>query len=602
MATLQPKYYSSSSNGTGYFSSISGYSSTSISTAITFYYDVSGYDFQSFQIEIPVRYYNNSSEAISMYTEVAPMVCTSNGSNYAARLNDYSPRQSFDQNVQSGENHVTISASFSGSHAFTSKQLLAISVVGGNLGTTVYKYIESPPTITIGSSSDPGSGSGTGTTTSYSAQVSIVTPYGGTKEYGSTVNFGFDVQTNGTLTEWRAQYSTNDGYSWSSLPVSNVTTNSDNGPIEVRFTSGTAFPVGTIRWRVQVRVNGQSYDSTWTSASFTVAENTGSGSGSSDDVIVPVEYDNGEIVVGVIDDNGSDNNTIYAVSCSIVQPSNGSKRSGSADIPFKFSVRSSGWPTEYQAEYSTDEGLTWNALAQDYIDSGQNEITFPVPRMTLPSGPIEWRVRARANGDWQYDWTSTSFTVTYDGYGSIQATSGPINSGILGTSSIRYDATMQIIGETIGQPTLIEAKFRWRSGDSFDYIERSMMIDNNSAYIIIPVDTFPYGLIQWYMYGKDSSGIESETPVYSTYILKSVIDSFPIKPVSSIEQSENAIEFKWGYISLNGQKLKKYEFQFSEDGVTWGTSVSYDTVEDLEEEVPLIPPSGEDVFEEEVGE
>ena len=280
----------------------------------------------------------------------------------------------------------------------------------------------------------------------------------------------------------------------------------------------------------------------------------------------------------------------YSANVTIVSPSGG-EYGGANTIHFIFEIESQANEVEYVAEYTADNGVTWKYINYGVLTPELFRLDTPVFGGTFPEGTIKWHVKARANGDWST--ANASFTVTYDGYGQITVASGPAYKATRGDQPILVQASLTTVGQTWTPVHLKEATFCWRSSENNSFAEIAMQpYTGTGGYeyeLRLESYTLPYGPIQWYLKGKDTKDVETETERYDSYILRSKIDSIALSPSSTIENAETEIMFKWACISDVGHIFNKAEIQFSEDGVSWGTPVPVDSPVDstvIQEEIP----------------
>lgn len=495
---------------------------------------------------------------------------------------------------------------------FSNGSLLGIHVsAGGIVGENISFRLQTPSvTLTYessgsgGSGTDPGTGGGGSSTPSRPSQPPVsATP--SSPSGSSTVTAGKD-----TNFSWRISKNIS-GASYA------------GSELEYRYGSGgTIFTLGTteydittftktggfsansiVQWRVRTAIEAYDIEGLLREAGYDLGDN---GSGSGDDnvytedewVIIPDDsgttgsgglYSEGYSLAGnklyskwsdwvsfQTGDYEYEPEPTYSASVSIVTPSGGTKN-GTESIQFGFDVSTEAYYATYEAQYSIDDGITWQSLASG-TTGGSAEVRFSASG--FPAGTVKWRVRAQANAGWS-NWATASFTVTYDGYGQIVVTYGPINKGTRGSSYFTVEAGLNIIGETGETVTLQEATFCWRSGESNNFAEIAMTpypytgaLSDAQYQLQLTPYSLPYGIIQWYLKGKDSKDVETETEIYNTYILRSAIDSIALSPISTIENTENELTFTWAYIADDGRPPLKAEIQFSEDGITWGYPIS----------------------------
>ena len=484
--------------------------------------------------------------------------------------------------MQLAEQHTTVTSStftFNISHS-------------GYLGVCVGSYIVGSTrevveinSVSYGSDSGSGSGSGSGSS-SYSDIENFLratprSPSGGTSVYAlSPVEFTWSLSKRLNSAEY-------DGstlqYRYGSSGAIQ-TLGSVNYDIAV-FNYETGFNNNSqVQWRVRAAVKISSEDLRAGGYTDTQLRNAGyevigySGSGSVDEIVIG---EDGEVVGGSSGDKCTIHSPwsewttfqvgdakVYEATVTIVGPTD--DRNGAERIIFKYDIRSDGAVSGSQCQYSLDGGYNWTSLPEQ---GAKSSVEIPVKAKTFPAGTVRWRARAKANGSYTDNWATASFRVTYDGYGKIVVTQGPIKVGIRRNTRIPVTAGLKAVGNIGNALSFSSAQFCWSSGtgDSFAAIE--MPVSGDTASVIIPANTFPSGIIQWYLKGTDATNVSSETPIYTAYILNNVIDSFPVRPINNISNSDTSLEFVWGYISEDGEKHTKSEIQFSEDGINWNDPI-----------------------------
>ena len=174
--------------------------------------------------------------------------------------------------------------------------------------------------------------------------------------------------------------------------------------------------------------------------------------------------------ISATDTNGTTSNTpIYefstaagAVTATPVSPAD-SVEDNSAEIEFKWAVTSADGQahTSSELQYSTN-GSSWTALASV---SGK-ATSYVCPANTLPSGTLQWRVRARNIDGTDGAWSSP---VSFVSFGAPQAPSVTVQAG--GFAIVNWQADVQeayriiIDGKTIGPFFGTEKSFQFE-----DYI------------------------------------------------------------------------------------------------------------------------------------
>lgn len=234
--------------------------------------------------------------------------------------------------------------------------------------------------------------------------------------------------------------------------------------------------------------------------------------------------------------------------------------------------------TGTQLEYSKDKKITWTnpETSNGGVITGNYETyvkTYPIP--DLPADTIYWRVRAKTNGDYG-DWVESSFTVYYGAVGKVVADPSvcPITQGFRHDFSSKFDANLIIDGVTTENIIFKDAQFCWKMANGSDYATEEMAVNDKYASISFKGYKFPTGVLYWYITATDSKDHESQTILYTSYVLESSIDSFAIKPKLSYIDMGQKIPFEWGFIAANGHLSIATEICFSKDGKEYGEPVN----------------------------
>lgn len=579
---------------------------------IALFYDLSGYTITSLSTSVSARGSCQFEDDISVQTQVQIYTADIDSTTGKAYVRDWIGNKLEDwwipansSSSQTTNVSVSLNRTFEENTGICLQIILALpDIVGGSASATISSMPRLSVEGTAGGGSDPGTGGGGSSTPSQPSQPPVSatpsSPSGSsTVTAGKDTNFSWRISKNiagatyaGSELEYR--------YGSSSSIFTLGTTDYDI----TTFTKTGGFNANSIvQWRVRTAIEAYDIEGLLREAGYDLGDN---GSGSGDDnvytedewVIIPDEsgttgsgglYSEGYSLAGnklyskwsdwvsfQTGDYEYEPEPTYSASVSIVTPSGGTKN-GTEAIQFGFDITTEAYYATYEAQYSVDDGITWQSLASG-TTGGSAEVRFSAGG--FPAGTVRWRARAQANADWS-NWATASFTVTYDGFGQIVVTYGPINKGTRGSSYFTVEAGLNIIGETGETVTLQEATFCWRSGESNNFAEIAMTpypytgaLSDAQYQLQLAPYSLPYGIIQWYLKGKDSKDVETETEIYNTYILRSVIDSIALSPISTIENTENELTFTWAYIADDGRPPLKAEIQFSEDGVSWGYPIS----------------------------
>lgn len=257
---------------------------------------------------------------------------------------------------------------------------------------------------------------------------------------------------------------------------------------------------------------------------------------------------------------------IFDARPNLIQPKGTVK--GDGEIVFAWTVDCQTGVSGCIAEYSTDGGITWSSLGQYTIENGTYIIRKRAGSFLLPAGSVEWRVSAAGNGDYGSP-VQSSFTVSYEAYGRITTSSPYINSGVRRDQRIEFTAALQTVGTTSESIKFSDASFCWKMANGSEYAEEPMTVSGDSAAISFIANKFPAGVLLWYLKAHDSKNNDSETIVYSTYILKSGIDTFVVRPIPNVYETTNQLDFEWGFIAQNKELSNGTEIRFSFDGYAW---------------------------------
>lgn len=96
-------------------------------------------------------------------------------------------------------------------------------------------------------------------------------------------------------------------------------------------------------------------------------------------------------------------------------------------------------PTEYDIEYSADAGESWRAIETQFTAPSENGVFYcAVPQGAFPTGIINWRVRAYANGYTVNLWSQESFIIR------VQASTSSVNCDGKPHPTVSWSASSQI--------------------------------------------------------------------------------------------------------------------------------------------------------------
>ena len=363
------------------------------------------------------------------------------------------------------------------------------------------------------------------------AKASPSSPAGSTSVYGNapvTFTWSISKDGDGSYTGSQLEYRYSNESSWRFLGKT------DKGITSFTFQNGFT-PNTVVQWHVRTGLdNVYASDGGWSE---------------------PVSFTVGDV-------------EIYKATPSLIAPKGTVK--GDQPIQFAWTVKSDGVVESCELEYSADGGITWKLLTR--INQTLQTYTYTSTQL-FPAGSIEYRVRAKANGPDYGDWVQSSFTVSYDAYGSIEVDSSSLRQAALRDQQLEIKANLRVVGQTTESISFKKATFCWKMASGTEYRDENMAISGTSASIYLPARKFPVGALCWYLKAEDSKDNDSETAVNVTYMLSSGIDTFPIGPQSIIHEAEDSLTFSWGFIDQNEKVSKSTEFRFSKDGATFDPEI-----------------------------
>lgn len=256
---------------------------------------------------------------------------------------------------------------------------------------------------------------------------------------------------------------------------------------------------------------------------------------------------------------------------------------GAEPIEFAWAVDRKGQDdiviTGTQIEYSVDGKKSWINPEQENsgVILGNDDTYSKSYNLELPADTIYWHVRVKTNSTYS-DWVEGSFTVHYDAYGNVAADVSvcPVSAGFRRDLSSKFAANLSIEGRTTESIVFKDAQFCWKMANGSEYAVEEMTVNGQHASISFTGFKFSVGILNWYIKATDSKDNDSETIIFTSYVLSSSIDSFPIRPKLSYIDMGQQIQFEWGFISANGQSSITTEICFSRDGKNYDDIVTLD--------------------------
>lgn len=118
-----------------------------------------------------------------------------------------------------------------------------------------------------------------------------------------------------------------------------------------------------------------------------------------------------------------------------------------------------------------------------------------------------------------------------------------------------------------GDWTQASAVFHWREGTEGAW--NNISISGSAQSVTIPVNTFPLGIVQWYVSGVDNVGTASNSEIYTISTADSLTVATPTYPISTVEDGSGEISFTWTDANDNGTTPTGADLQYSQDGSVW---------------------------------
>ena len=221
----------------------------------------------------------------------------------------------------------------------------------------------------------------------------------------------------------------------------------------------------------------------------------------------------------------------------------------------------------------TSAKVFWKATTESSwhtINISGATMTYTFPAFTFPTGKtIQYYVQATdADG-------TTSSTSTY----SFVTPASQIpaqNSPTSGYRNPREDITFSwYFKHTNGDYPQQSAKLCWRVAGAETWNE--IPASGSTQQITVPgsaeTQTFPIAsTIEWYLYGVDSSGSSSQTPVYSFSTTAATAYATVNSPVGNVEDGSAPITFRWTLTSADGLQMSQVDLWWklpSEPNNSW---------------------------------
>lgn len=190
------------------------------------------------------------------------------------------------------------------------------------------------------------------------------------------------------------------------------------------------------------------------------------------------------------------------------------------------------------------------------INVSGSTMSATIPAYTFPTGKtIEYCVQCTdADGTTT---TTTTYTTTTPASQITQQ-----NSPTSGYKNPRDPITFSwYFSNTAGSYEQQSASLFWRENGTSTWTE--VPASGSTMSVTVPANTFPTGsAVQWYLYGTDSSGSSSQTPVYTFSTSASIIDAVCKMPVGNVEDGSAPIRFVWELWSTDGYPASRTIFQW----------------------------------------
>lgn len=201
-------------------------------------------------------------------------------------------------------------------------------------------------------------------------------------------------------------------------------------------------------------------------------------------------------------------------------------------------------------------------------------MTYTFPAFTFPTGKtIQYYIQATDE-----DGTTTN-TSTYSFYTPASQITAQ-NSPTSGYRNPREDITFSwYFKHTNGDYPQQSAKLCWRVAGASTWNE--IPASGSTQQITVPgtaaTQTFPIAsTIEWYLYGVDSSGSSSQTPVYSFSTTAATAYATVNSPVGNVEDGSAPITFRWTLTSADGLQMSQVDLWWKtpeEDNQHWHTII-----------------------------
>ena len=121
------------------------------------------------------------------------------------------------------------------------------------------------------------------------------------------------------------------------------------------------------------------------------------------------------------------------------------------------------------------------------------------------------------------------------------------------------------------EQTQTAAKVYWRNGTSGAWTVVNLTTETSTT---LAVGSLTGDQMQWYVEVTSSSGVTTQSPIYTLTTAEALSTAQPIAPVGTIVDGQQAVVFSWDHIISTGTAQTAADLQQSADGVTWTTLAS----------------------------
>ena len=250
-----------------------------------------------------------------------------------------------------------------------------------------------------------------------------------------------------------------------------------------------------------------------------------------------------------------------------IYPSGNDVYSG-ADITFKWKLASS------SGDYAQKSAVFYWRLttSEEYrtISISGNTQQVTIPALTFPTNAtVYWYLTAVDIGNHS---SSTSVQNFKTSTTQITPQSSPTSGYTDPRNAITFSWYFAATGGSIPQGS---ASLFWRIQGEAEYDE--VAASGSTTSVTIPANTFPVAsIIEWYIAGSDSSGISSQSSVYSFSTTASTVYAIVKSPVNSGVDGSVPITFQWTLTTADGYPAERVILQWklpTEDDQHWHTII-----------------------------